>query len=42
MTGKAIILVVDDTPASLKLLTDILKAEGYDVRPAINGELALR
>jgi response regulator RpfG family c-di-GMP phosphodiesterase len=35
------ILVVDDTPASLKLLTDILKAEGYDVRAAICGELAL-
>ena len=40
MTDK--ILAVDDTPASLKLLTDILKAEGYEVRSAINGELALR
>jgi response regulator RpfG family c-di-GMP phosphodiesterase len=39
--NKAKILVVDDTPASLKLLTDIMKAEGYDVRSAINGELAL-
>lgn len=38
---KAKILVVDDTPASLKLLTDIMKAEGYDVRSAISGELAL-
>ncbi|MFA6971740.1 MAG: EAL domain-containing protein [Gallionella sp.] len=36
------ILAVDDTPASLKLLTDLLKAEGYAVRAAINGELALR
>ncbi|MEW6133755.1 MAG: HD domain-containing phosphohydrolase [Pseudomonadota bacterium] len=36
------ILAVDDTPASLRLLTDILKSEGYDVRSAINGELALR
>lgn len=35
------ILAVDDTPASLKLLTDILKAEGYEVRSAISGELAL-
>ncbi len=35
------ILVVDDTPASLKLLTDIMKSEGYEVRSAINGELAL-
>lgn len=39
MTGK--ILAVDDTPASLRLLTDILKAEGYEVRSAISGELAL-
>jgi putative two-component system response regulator len=36
------ILAVDDTPASLRLLTDILSAEGYQVRSAINGELALR
>lgn len=35
------ILAVDDTPASLRLLTDILKAEGYEVRSAINGELAV-
>jgi putative two-component system response regulator len=39
--NKAKILVVDDTPASLKLLTDIMKSEGYDVRSAISGELAL-
>lgn len=39
--NKGLILAVDDTPASLKLLTDILKTEGYDVRSAINGELAL-
>lgn len=39
MTDK--ILAVDDTPASLRLLTDILKEEGYEVRSAINGELAL-
>ncbi|MFU8790196.1 MAG: HD domain-containing phosphohydrolase [Methylobacter sp.] len=41
MTVKGHILAVDDTPASLKLLTDILKEEGYEVRSAINGELAL-
>jgi response regulator RpfG family c-di-GMP phosphodiesterase len=39
MTGY--ILAIDDTPASLRLLTDILKAEGYEVRSAISGELAL-
>lgn len=42
MPNKGTILAVDDTAASLRLLTEILKAEGYDVRPAINGELALR
>ena len=42
MIDKGSILAVDDTPASLKLLTDILKAEGYKVRSAISGELALR
>lgn len=41
MTGKGNILAVDDTPASLKLLTDILMTEGYEVRSAISGELAL-
>ncbi len=42
MTEKGYILAVDDTPASLRLLTDILKAEGHEVRSAISGELALR
>ncbi len=41
MTHTGYILAVDDTPASLRLLTDILKAEGYEVRSAISGELAL-
>ncbi len=41
MTGSGKILAVDDTHASLRLLTDILKAEDYEVRAAINGELAL-
>jgi PAS domain S-box-containing protein len=36
------ILVVEDTAASLKLLSDILSGEGYSVRPASDGELALR
>jgi len=35
------ILVVDDNPANLKLLTDLLQSEGYSVRPANSGELAL-
>lgn len=41
MTHKGNILAIDDTPASLKLLSDLLKEEGYDVRSAISGELAL-
>jgi len=36
------LLVVDDTPATLRLLVDILAAAGYQVRPASDGELALR
>lgn len=36
------ILIVDDEPAALKLLKDILAAEAYRVRPFNNGELALR
>ncbi len=41
MLSKGKILVVDDTPATLKLLTELLQAEGYEVRSAISGELAL-
>jgi len=41
MSEKSQILIVDDTPASLKLLSDLLKNEGFDVRPALSGELAL-
>ncbi len=35
------ILVVDDTPANLRLLVDILTKHGYKVRPVPNGKLAL-
>jgi DNA-binding NtrC family response regulator len=35
------ILVVDDTPASLRLLTELLTQHGYHVRPADDGSLAL-
>jgi len=42
MTGhKGTILVVDDSPANLKLLVHTLAAEGYQVFPADSGELAL-
>jgi two-component system, sensor histidine kinase and response regulator len=36
------ILVVDDTPANLRLLHQMLEREGYDVRVAPSGEMALR
>ena len=39
---KADILVVDDTPANLKLLSSMLNANGYKVRPASSGAIALR
>jgi len=35
-------MVVDDTPENLKLLTDLLKKEGYHVRSFTSGEAALR
>lgn len=36
------ILIVDDTPANLQVLRDILGTRGYKVRPAPNALLALR
>jgi two-component system sensor histidine kinase/response regulator len=36
------VLIVDDAPASLQLLKDILAGHGYRVRPASSGKLALR
>ncbi len=38
---RPVILVVDDEADSLKLLTDILDAQGYEVRAANSGKLAL-
>ncbi len=35
------ILIVDDTPANLKLLSQILASQGYKVRVAVNGSQAL-
>lgn len=40
-TSKGSILVVDDTPANLRLLVGILAERGYDVRPARDGMQAL-
>jgi signal transduction histidine kinase/DNA-binding response OmpR family regulator len=39
--SKASILVVDDAPINLRLLTEVLARRGYTVRSAENGTLAL-
>lgn len=36
------ILIVDDTPANLRVLDAMLTAQGYNVRKALNGSIALR
>ncbi|MGK5019551.1 GGDEF/EAL domain-containing response regulator [Janthinobacterium lividum] len=41
VNAKGEVLIVEDTPASLKLLSDLLSGAGYAVRQAPNGELAL-
>lgn len=40
-TIKADILVVDDTPHNVRLLSIILSQQGYQVRKALNGERAI-
>jgi signal transduction histidine kinase len=35
------ILIVDDVPDNLKVLSGILKESGYKIRPVLNGQLAL-
>ena len=39
---KPDILIVDDTPANLQLLAEMLKSRGYRVRPVPSGKLALQ
>jgi phosphoserine phosphatase RsbU/P len=41
VAGTASILVVDDVPANLQVLTGMLKERGYKARPVPNGKLAL-
>jgi DNA-binding NtrC family response regulator len=36
------ILIVDDTPENLSVLRQLLTEQGYQVRPALSGELALK
>ncbi len=40
-SAAARILVVDDTPANVKLLVDLLTVKGYTASSAVNGEQAL-
>jgi DNA-binding response OmpR family regulator len=35
------VLAVDDTPGNLQILSEVLSAEGYQVRVAVSGEAAL-
>ncbi|MBT9544607.1 MAG: response regulator [Candidatus Sericytochromatia bacterium] len=39
---KVDILIVDDTPQNLKVLSDFLRNQGYKARPVSSGKLALR
>ena len=39
---KNSILIVDDTPENLSILRKLLTDKGYQVRPALNGEIALK
>ena len=39
--AKANILIVDDTPNNLRLLSSMLTKQGYEVRSAISGSMAL-
>jgi signal transduction histidine kinase len=41
-TKPATILLVDDAPANLQLLSSMLKAQGYQTRPVRSGLLALK
>lgn len=41
-SSRKSILIVDDVPDNLHLLTSMLREQGYSARPAPNGRLALR
>jgi putative nucleotidyltransferase with HDIG domain len=41
-SAEASVVIVDDNPNNLRLLGSILEEAGYKVRPAPNGEMALR
>lgn len=39
---KSNVMIVDDTPANLRLLAEMLNEQAYEVRPIPNGNLALK
>ncbi|MFP3813489.1 hypothetical protein SB660_21010, partial [Bacillus sp. SIMBA_005] len=39
---RTVVLIVDDTPDNLALLSDALHSTGYTVLVALNGEAALK
>ena len=41
ISNQASILLVDDEPKNLRLLSDLLEEQGYEVQQAINGKVAL-
>ncbi|WP_199246252.1 sensor histidine kinase [[Phormidium] sp. ETS-05] len=41
-SGKGNILIVDDTPNNLRVLSTMLLEQGYEVRTALNGTMALQ
>lgn len=41
INDKLNILIVDDTPDNLRLLSAMLRTQGYEVRKALNGKMAL-
>ncbi|MEG4497720.1 diguanylate cyclase [Microcoleus sp. F10-C6] len=42
LAAQTNILIVDDTPDNLRLLAKILESQGYTVRKALNGRMALQ
>ena len=41
LTQDAVIMIIDDSPDSLKLLSEILLVQGFQVRQALSGRVAL-
>jgi CheY-like chemotaxis protein len=42
LMNMAVILIVDDLPNNLRLLSEMLEKEGYKVRKATNGQRGIQ